>query len=874
MVSVDFGGIFNFLKDQVGGILSSSIGYIMSIDKNIESLEYEMGELKSIRDGIRGKCDTVKLQDVKLEPKVVWWLESVDALEAEEKSTVAEFDRRVKCMGEFSLDLWSSYNISKRSKKLLDRAADLKTKAVFDNVANEAGPPRFIEMPIPSTVGMDSVYEKLEEFVKADDGSIVGIYGMGGVGKTTLLKRFNNRFFIGKTDEVDVVIFVELPSGDFNTEEIQKAMYTRLRLPWRVEETQKERAAAILRALSQIKFILLLDNLWNRLDLEIVGIPVPKSRSKCKIILTSRIEDVCSQMDARKKIKMECLPWNDSWDLFKEKSDEELFSGNPQIKNQAMALARMCGGLPLALTTIARCMRSKRALGEWKHAVNNITDNPSDFPGMEEDVLVPLKQSYDQLPNDALKACLLYFTLWRNNKICECCVTSYWMSEGLINDFEDRKDARNKQSYILGTLRAASLLETAPDESFVGLHPMVGAMALWVARECGKLPNKWSVRYSNDLEKWRRAERISLRYQRLTTLPESPECPNLASLMLTNTHTLTKIPDSFFQSMPCLGVLDLSYTSIKGLPPGIGNLVGLHLLELQSTKITCLPEELKSLVKLKYLGLNWTRDLKAIPQGVIGALRQLLVLESYCSFCHWNTESTLGACFTELESLKKLTRLTLTVGSSAILQWLSESYPMADAVKELSIQNCDGLATMHLSSPTLLKNINCLSQLHLFDFDLKELVLGCGSEEDSEALPSPRFLILENLHRTKIVWRNRGLENLRKLYVMKCDKMEVLLHYEDDSTTHHEEGSRPVVTAFPNLEFLKVESLPKLKSLSDGWILSFPTLKTIVVYQCPELNKLTLVTEKLREFKCNKSWWDQLEWEVKRNENTFQLIYI
>ena len=72
----------------------------------------------------------------------------------------------------------------------------------------------------------------------------VGLYGMGGVGKTTLLTRINNEFLKTREDEFDAVIWVTV-SRPASVEKVQQVLFNKLGIPshkWegRSEDERKE----------------------------------------------------------------------------------------------------------------------------------------------------------------------------------------------------------------------------------------------------------------------------------------------------------------------------------------------------------------------------------------------------------------------------------------------------------------------------------------------------------------------------------------------------------------------------------------------------------------------------------------------------------
>ena len=108
-----------------------------------------------------------------------------------------------------------------------------------------------------------------------DESQIVGIYGAGGIGKTRLLKQINNDLFQTRSGRFDVVIFVTV-SKDVSIDRIQEKIAEQLRFK---SHNTSNMATKLSNALVEKKFLLLQDDLWEKLDLGIVGIPF-LSRSK------------------------------------------------------------------------------------------------------------------------------------------------------------------------------------------------------------------------------------------------------------------------------------------------------------------------------------------------------------------------------------------------------------------------------------------------------------------------------------------------------------------------------------------------------------------------------------------------------------------
>lgn len=59
-----------------------------------------------------------------------------------------------------------------------------------------------------------------------------------------------------------------------------------------------DRAVEILISLRRKKFVLLLDDVWERLDLSQIGVSLSDCQNGSKIVFTTHSEEVCDHMEA------------------------------------------------------------------------------------------------------------------------------------------------------------------------------------------------------------------------------------------------------------------------------------------------------------------------------------------------------------------------------------------------------------------------------------------------------------------------------------------------------------------------------------------------------------------------------------------------
>ncbi|KAK4414565.1 Disease resistance protein [Sesamum alatum] len=69
------------------------------------------------------------------------------------------------------------------------------------------------------------------------------------------------------------------------------------------------------RLMMEKAFLLILDDVWDSIDLDLVGIPAPEFHKGGKIILTTRFSHVCSHM-TEVTLKIEVFNEEEAWNLF------------------------------------------------------------------------------------------------------------------------------------------------------------------------------------------------------------------------------------------------------------------------------------------------------------------------------------------------------------------------------------------------------------------------------------------------------------------------------------------------------------------------------------------------------------------------------
>ncbi|XP_019093411.1 PREDICTED: probable disease resistance protein At1g61190, partial [Camelina sativa] len=264
----------------------------------------------------------------------------------------------------------SSYNYGKSVYLLLEEVKNLKSEGNFEVVAEPAPTSGVEERPTQSTIGQDKLLETAWNRLMEDGVGILGLHGMGGVGKTTLFKKIHNKFS-EMASGFDVVIWIVVSQGA-KISKIQEDIAQKLHLcgdEW-TNKNESDKATDIYKFLKKKRFVLMLDDIWEKVDLEAIGVPDPTREIGRKVVFTTRSREVCGRMGDHEPMEIKCLEPEEAWELFRNKVGYNTLSRDPVIVQLARKVAEKCRGLPLALCVIGETMASKTTVQEWEHAID------------------------------------------------------------------------------------------------------------------------------------------------------------------------------------------------------------------------------------------------------------------------------------------------------------------------------------------------------------------------------------------------------------------------------------------------------------------------------------------------------------------------
>ncbi|GLT32649.1 hypothetical protein SLA2020_073000 [Shorea laevis] len=639
----------DFIRGRALGSLGEFVDCHINLQNDVNDLSKKVADLKRRRNDKVAELLTVDDLEKQVKEEVQGWLEDATRVIDE----MPDIEGQVQNVSNLSRG-----NLGRRVRRKIQDVREIYDRGSFpEGLVIERPQTIGIILPTEKMVGEVDVKEKIWGYLRSHEVGMIGVCGIGGVGKTTVMKHIHNEL-LDEATGFKKVLWVTV-SHPLNVSRLQGDIASAMNKSLPDYGGELNRASKLMEVMKTIKYTLILDDVWDKFTLQRVGIPEPTVENGCKIVITSRSVDVCNYLRCQ-IVKMPPLSEQNSLNLFLDKVGEDVL----QIPNLEEILKHMvaeCAGLPLAIVVIAGSMRGVEDIFEWRNALRElrqcVVDTEKDS---EDEIFNRLKFSYDRLQNSSIQNCFLYCSLYPEDWVIgKEDLIENWICEGLVEKLGSRSEMHDRGHVILNRLLNNCLLEKAHkfEGEGVKMHDVVRDMALRI-KSTG--PSRFMVKAGMkmtkvpDEDEWSEdLEKVSLMKNEISYIPihMSPKCLKLSTLTLEGNHELRQIPECFFANMPLLKFLDLSYTGIEALPnsicslkyltalilrgceslermPSLSKLKALKKLDLDGAGLCVAPEGIEMLENLEYFDLSCP-NLMVLPGGKISKLVRLQCLRTF-----------------------------------------------------------------------------------------------------------------------------------------------------------------------------------------------------------------------------------------------------
>ncbi|PWA42193.1 Disease resistance protein [Artemisia annua] len=696
-----------------------------------------------------------------------------------------------------------------------------------------------------------------------DDGDsfrVYAIWGMGGIGKTTLAQVVYNHQTVNTNFELKFWVYV---SNEFDVRKMIKSICD-------VKDSQLDAMLVSLQnKLRGKKFFIVLDDVWiENKEIEMWDELCKAFSCGAKgstLMVTTQKWTTCQMMAKIPEMQhnVGVLSEEDSWSLFKMLA----FPGGREGGNLreleliGRKIVEKCEGLPLALKTLGSLMSSKSMANQWNLVNDNIM-----WEMQENGILPALRLSYDNLlPH--MKRCFAYCCLFSKGKeMSKELLIELWMA----NNFIPPKGEISL--YVLGEeifncLVWRSFFQVVKGDDDEGaickMHDLMHDLAHHVMRDdCLVIESGRELITTDEVLHLGSSCEFHFSKQDLNRLR------SLRSMLVFYDHqrssNIIQISNHAY-----LRVLYLQHIEGPTLPESICELIHLRYLKISDSNIRALPESIIYLQNLQVLVLKSCYCFRVLPNGM-RYMRNLRRLETDSNKLHH-----MPVGIKELANLRRLSRFAVGKKDGARIGELGNLNLLGRELTLLRLENVGGLRdakSANLKDKTNLK-ILCLDwsrhdRQETFDTEVLEgLEPNSGLQKLSifnylSTIISPSWLVkLQNLthirfHYVKNCEHLPPLGKLPSLEIISLVSMRSLKCFRDDDN----DTSRDSIL-FPSLRKLHIDNCPYLESLPTN----FPKLRFLDISLC---NRLRSLPDEIESFKdLNYLHITQCEILSKRCEN-------
>ncbi|KAH8935927.1 hypothetical protein BDL97_17G056700 [Sphagnum fallax] len=565
---------------------------------------------------------------------------------------------------------------------------------------------------------------------------IVGLVGMGGIGKTTLCKKFYHLFH----NQYDKSSFLEDVKSKDNINDVIKQLLHDLcdkRLS-KDENVNQNHLDQIRQCMKSEKVLVVVDDVGKAENLTSLQLIINKcaknTSSKSKVLVNCRNWQILkSHVNEDGKVVMKFLENKPARELFMFHAfDNANHVPTKDFQDICMKIIETCEGLPLSLKVFGSFLCNTKKLEIWEGAFSKLKNGQSVTGGNDnEELWNKLKICYDMLDNEHQNMFLDIACFLGGLRISTICRA--WSGDDLhpkfgLENLQDRSLIQLEEGGILymheqlrdmGQNIATKLpimnrfiWKSNKQNFYLQKHEVVENLEGISFKNCVNLPTSFEIG-SKGFHKLRLVELTEASPTIVKTFIQGQNLNNVKWLCFKKCM-IQELPSNLFYCLQ-LKVLDLTQClSLEKIPSSIGQLNALQELDLNGcSNLKELPSSIGQLNALQELDLNGCSYLRKLPKsiGQLNALQQLDL--TGCSNLR-KLPSSIG----QLNALQKL-----GLSGCYNLKELPSSIGQLNALQELDLRLCFSLREL----PSSIGQLNALQKLDLNECsNLKELPSSIG----------------------------------------------------------------------------------------------------------------------------------------------------
>ncbi|XP_076889970.1 disease resistance protein At4g27190-like [Bidens hawaiensis] len=404
------------------------------------------------------------------------------------------------------------------------------------------------------------LFNDVLELLEADNETqMLGLWGMGGVGKTTMMEDIEK---VVKKRRMFKWVVRKTIGTKYEPIATQKAIAKQVGVTLGEEDIEENaiRLGNSFEGMSKNgeKILVILDDVWEEIKLKDIGLTshFPKG---FKLLVTSRNEKGLTKMNAETKakvFKMVGIEEAEANSFFWETVG--LSDADGELRKIGEDILKKCGGLPIAIKTIAKALKNEEK-DAWEVAQKNLQHhNLKDIDDLDGVAYTVFHISYEYLKKDDDKAIFVLCGLFQDDFDIplEELVRFGWGLQ-LFMKACSLDEARKRTKTSIHNLIRANLLTESYTIECVRMHDLARAFVL---DDISKFKQA-SIVNPSDMSKWptqdtrESCERILLTCKGMSEFPEDFYFPNVLLLKIMDGDRLLKLPEDFHKRMEKLKVI-------------------------------------------------------------------------------------------------------------------------------------------------------------------------------------------------------------------------------------------------------------------------------------------------------------------------------
>lgn len=627
------------------------------------------------------------------------------------------------------------------------------------------------------------------------------------------------------------------------------------------------------RELKGVKFLLVLDDVWNdnvdlwdslKSSLQRLG-----GSAGSMVLITSRSIDVTKGAGVDEPHLLLALSEQDSMVLLKQQFRSETLRNDPYFENVGGLILKKCKGVPLAIKMIGRTLESIHKSGWRKIDESEIWS--LDLCQDQNHILPWLMLSFTHLPSISLKQCFGYCSIFPKDCSMEKAdLISLWLAQGFLDKPTTNSSMEERGEQMLDILANNFFLEVEHCEKtggvlFYKMHDLVHDLAVYVSRKDLFVWNK-DVGSGIDIK----CRHLVGNFGANPPLQDMPTkfCMKKLRTIIHWSGLLTSLSKAMY-----LRTLVLAGLGLTDVPAVIAQLKLLRYLDLSNNRIKILPEFITKLYHLQTLKLKGCEELKELP-------RDLPKLVNIRHIITTDTNLYAPSGLNQLTNLRTLPDLALRDGEG----WtIDELAALHDARGCLSITGVEHVKSKDEARKVGLRSKLKITGLRLIWSENRESSSTVNDEEVLDGLQPHqqiKTLIIGFFNGENFpFWISRmtaetgslreirsSFSNLKAIKLVGCKRCRQLptlgrlpclryllvqyftaVEYIDDHFyVHSQDVSISGSALFPALQQLHIWDFHSLKEWMPpshvlGTIDAFPHLENLQVVNCPLLEDIPVV---------------------------------